>query len=132
MKRLLMIVVCLLSCTFFSAKVIAQVDSEQLVQTVNSGDNEKIQALIVRTRGERSAAGYSIMTYREFQSKRPLSADLMTRFHQNLLRYANKEYGGENTSFVIYKGSCYELQVIEDCAGQCFPNKYYMADTACE
>ena len=90
MKRLLMIVVCLLSCTFFSGKVIAQVDSEQLVQTVNSGDNEKIQALIVRTTGEWSAAGYSIMTYREYQSKRQQSSELITRFHQKLLRYANK------------------------------------------
>lgn len=132
MKKLLGIVLCLLCCIFFSERVVAEINTVQSVQTVNSDDNERIQALIVRTTGEWSAAGYSIMSYSEFQVKRPLSANIMARFHQNLLRYANKEYGGENTSFVIYKGSCFELQVIEDCAGQCFPNRYYMADSACK
>lgn len=131
MKKVSIVIICLFSCLFFSVKMMAFPIAEPEVQTVNSDDNERIQALIVRTTGEWSAAGYSIMTYGEFQSKRPLPADVMARFHQSLLRYANKEYGGENTSFVIYKGSCYELQVIEDCAGQCFPNKYYNADRAC-
>lgn len=132
MKKLLMIIVSLISCLSFNENVAAQLFIIQKIQTENSNDNEKIQALIFRTMREWSAAGYSIMTYSEFQIKRPLPDNVMTRFHQNLLRYANKEYGGENTSFVICKGSCYELQVIEDCAGQCFPNKYYMADRACK
>lgn len=132
MKRLLIILICIFTCSFYTGKMMAFFNAAELLQTVNLDDNERIQALIVRTTGEWSAAGYSIMTYSEFQIKRPLPDNVMTRFHQNLLRYANKEYGGENTSFVICKGSCYELQVIEDCAGQCFPNKYYMADRACK
>lgn len=116
---------------FFSEKMLVFTNAAEQVQTADLDDNARLQALIVRTTGEWSAAGYSIMSYSEFKSKKPLPEDVMARFQQSFSRYANKEYGGENTTFVIYKGSCYELQVIEDCAGQCFPNKYYMADSTC-
>lgn len=132
MKKLLVTAICLIFlCSFQNEKAVVQSVTEQIEKTSNQTDNERIQALITRVTGEWSAAGYSIMSYSEFQIKRLLPENVMARFYQNFLRYANKEYGGENTSFVIYKGSCYELQVIEDCAGQCFPNRYYMADSAC-
>lgn len=131
MKFLSCIVLGLILCSFQNEKVAAQSVTKQVIQT-SPGDIERLNALIIRVTGEWSAAGYSVLSYYEFVSKKPLDNDIMARFHQNLLRFANKEYGGEHNSFVIYKanswGIDYELQVVEDTAGQAFPNKYYCAD----
>lgn len=133
MKKIVAIALGLLAGSFYSENVMAQLIPAQLEQTVRQSDNERLQALIARKTGEWSAAGYSIMTYTEFMSRRPLPSEIMARFYQNFQRYSNKEYGGENTTFVIYKqvsnGILYELQVLEDTAGQAFPNKYTQADT---
>lgn len=132
MKKIVVIALGLLAGSFYSENVMAQLIPAQLEQTVRQSDNERLQALIVRKTGEWSAAGYSIMSYPEFMSRRPLPSEIMARFHQNFQRYSNKEYGSENTTFVIYKqvsdGVLYELQVLEDTAGQAFPNKYTRAD----
>lgn len=132
MKKLLIIAAGLLTCSFCSENIVAQTILAQREQTVRSSDNERLQDLIHRYNLEWSAAGYRIMSYSEFKSLKPLPADIMARFHQNFQRYSNKEYGGESTTFVIYKretgGIWYELQVLEDTAGQAFPNKYTQAD----
>lgn len=131
MKFLSCLVLSFILCSFQNEKVAAQSVVEQTVQT-SPGDIDRLNALIVRVIGEWSAAGYSIMSYSEFVSQRPFDSSIMARFHQNLLKYANREYGGEHNSFVIYKrenwGTDYKLQVVEDTAGQAFPNKYYCAD----
>lgn len=132
MKKVVVMAFCLLAGSFFQGNVSAQGSRGLQEQTVSSDDNERLQNLILRYTHEWSAAGYSIMSYIEFQYQRPLPDDIMARFHQSFMRYANKEYGGENTTFVIYKqvpgGTVYELQVLEDTAGQAFPNKYTRAD----
>lgn len=132
MKKIVVIAGCLFVGLFFSENVSAQFVQEQQEQTVGSTDNERLQDLIHRYNLEWSAAGYRIMSYSEFKSLKPLPADIMARFHQNFQRYSNKEYGGESTTFVIYKQfagyTSYELQVLEDTAGDAFPNKYTPAD----
>lgn len=136
MKRLVVFALCVGTCSFFNGNVTAQSVPVQQEQTFNSSDNERLNALIARKTAEWSSAGYSIMNYREFQYKRPLSSDMMDRFQRNYSIYVNKEYGDETTSFVIYKpvsyGILYELQVLEDTAGQAFPNKYTLADQCVE
>lgn len=131
MKFLSCIVFCLVLCSFQNEKVAAQSITKQIIRT-SPDDIERLNTLIIRVRGEWNAAGYSIMSYSEFVSESPFDGDIMARFHQNLLKYANREYGGEHNSFVIYKrenwGTDYKLQVVEDTAGQAFPNKYSCAD----
>lgn len=132
MKRIAVGMACIFALSLLGGNISAQLVPTQQEQTINSDDNERIQALILRYTKEWSAAGYSWMSYTEFQYKPQFSDEMKAHFHQSFLRYANKEYGGENTTFVIYKqvtgGVLYELYVIEDTAGQAFPNRYVKAD----
>lgn len=133
MKKLLGMAICLVFLSSFCSKdVVAQTITKQFVQISNSDASQQIQNLILRSMSEWSAQGYTVLTYREFKANNPLPKEIVDRFQQNLLKYINREYGEESNSFVIYKnigyGVEYELKVIEDCAGQCIPNKYTTAD----
>lgn len=131
MKFLSCIFFCLVLCSFQNEKVVAQSITKQITRT-SPGDIERLNALIIRVIGEWSAAGYYVKSYSEFASESPLDGDIMDRFRQNISKYANREYGGVHNSFVIYKrenwGTVYKLQVVEDTAGQAFPNKYSCVD----
>lgn len=134
MKKIVKIAVYLVFvCLLQGQKVEAQSVTLQFAQISSLSDDERLKDLILRKKNEWSAAGYTIMSYAEFKDRKPLPSEIMDRFQQNLLFYANKEIGGESTSFVIYKreiyGLVYELQVLEDTAGQAFPNKFTRADT---
>lgn len=133
MKKLLGIAICFVFlCSVQSKDVVAQTITKQFVETLSSDASQQIQNLILRSISEWGSEGYIVMTYSEFKTQKPLPQNIVDRFQQNLLKYINKEYGEESNSFVIYKrisyGIQYQLKVIEDCAGQCIPNKYTTAD----
>lgn len=134
MKKLLEIIICLaFVCSIQNNEVAAQSVANQVIKTVNLDPNQQIEDLIRRSIERWSSEGYTVVPYTEFKTHNLLPCEILDRFQENLVRYANRDFGGEHNSFVIYKRGNYSteyyLQVIEDCAGQCsVPNKFTQAD----
>lgn len=135
MKRYLIVVISFGLCLLFNNKVVAQSVVEQAVETLKIDANQQIQDLIERSIARWQSEGYTVVTYTEFKtSPNSFPREIEARFQENLVRYANKEFGGEHNSFVIYKrdnfyNTLYILQVIEDCPSNIIPNKFTQADT---
>ncbi len=135
MKRYIIIAVSFALCLLFNNKVAAQSIVEQAVETLKVGANQQVQDLIERSVARWQSEGYTVVPYTEFKtSSNPLPQEIEVRFQENLVKYANKEFGGEHNSFVIYKreyyySTVYILQVIEDCPSGIIPNKFTKADT---
>lgn len=135
MKQYVIMLICL-ACSFWSEKMFANVSGKQEISIFSMNFNQQVQDLILRSISEWSSQGYTVVTYSGFKYQSLVPQSVIDRFQQNLLKYMNKEYGEESNSFVIYKnisyGIQYQLMVIEDCAGQCIPNRYIVADSYVE
>lgn len=135
MKKLIEIVICIAFLYLFqNCKVIAQSVTAQFVQTSSLNASQQIDDLIKRSIARWQSEGYTVVPYTEFKTSNPLPSEIISRFQENLVRYASREFGGEHNSFVIYKreyyySTIYILQVVEDCPGGIIPNKFTSADT---
>lgn len=106
MKRYLIMVICLV-CSFLSEKVEAQISLEQKVQVLNSDQINKFQDLILRSTREWTAAGYTVMCYRDFVSQSYVPSDAKDRLRYIFIDMPIKILIRWLYSFVIYKMNGY-------------------------